>query len=72
MSTYHCEDCGWSGSIDDMDRLDDIHERVLPGELMAAGQCPECGSLIGISDDDVPDYTIRDCLKLAAKRGITL
>jgi hypothetical protein len=26
--------------------IDCIWERVLPGEIMPAGQCPECGALI--------------------------
>lgn len=66
---YHCHDCGWSGIEADLASIDDIHERVATGELMAAGQCPPCGSLVSVADDDVPDYTLESVAKIMQQRG---
>jgi predicted RNA-binding Zn-ribbon protein involved in translation (DUF1610 family) len=68
---YQCEndECNWEGPISEMAEIDDIHERVMPGELVAAGCCPECGDLIGIADEDVPDYTVDNCIEIARSRG---
>ena len=66
---YVCEDCEWAGSDQELDAISDIHERVLVGELLAAGCCPECGSLIACSDGDVPDYTLEKCVGIARARG---
>lgn len=72
MSThvYNCEDCDWKGVIGQMGLIQDVEDRVAVGELMAAGQCPECGSLIGVADADVPDYTVENCVKIATECGI--
>ena len=67
---YECEECEWRGVRNDMNSIRDIEERVLPGEFMAAGECPECGALISIADDDVPDYVIEDAIRLALSRGL--
>lgn len=61
---YKCEDCEWRGVRDDMNSIRDIEERVSPGE------CPECGALISIADDDIPDYVIDDAIRLALSRGL--
>lgn len=40
-----CQDCLWEGEEADCDPIDDIFERVSPGEPMPSGQCPLCGAL---------------------------
>lgn len=68
VTRYAC-DCDWEGTVDDMDLIDDADERVCMGELMAAGQCPECGSLIEVDDADVPDYVLRQVADIMRQRG---
>lgn len=67
---YRCEDCGWTGDMHDMHCIDDLEQRVMPGELMAAGQCPKCRSLIPVDDEDVPGHTIEACIRIARSRGL--
>jgi hypothetical protein len=40
-----CQDCQWKGDEADCDAIEDIFERVDPGEPMPSGQCPKCGAL---------------------------
>lgn len=67
---YECDTCEFKGFIDELDDIDEVLERVLIGELMAAGQCPECGALMSVHDNDVPDYVLKDCVRLAKARGL--
>jgi hypothetical protein len=64
------EEGPFTGTIDELDEIDDIHERVAPGEFMAAGCCPVCGNMLGVDDADVPDYTIRNAIEIARARGL--
>lgn len=41
-TVYECQNCNWKGFREDMDVLRDADQRVDVGELMAAGECPEC------------------------------
>lgn len=65
---YKCE-CGYVGCIDDLDGIKDIHERVAPGEFMAAGCCPDCGQMFSIADVDIPDYTLESAVAILERRG---
>lgn len=69
---YECEDCVWKGSIDDMAPISNPEERVAVGEFHPAGQCPSCGSLIGVADADIPDYTLENAAQLLKARGWTV
>jgi hypothetical protein len=40
-----CGNCGWAGRQSQLKPIQDIFERVAPGEIMPAGECPECGAL---------------------------
>jgi len=40
-----CENCGKLWDEDDLDPIEDLYERVFPGEVMPYGQCPECGAV---------------------------
>lgn len=66
---YQCDECHWTGELDDVAAIDDVEERVAPGELHPAGQCPECGALISVNDEDVPDYTLQACAEIMRTRG---
>lgn len=44
-----CQNCDWRGPVHKADRVHDIWSRVAPGEIMPAGDCPECGALVHLS-----------------------
>lgn len=46
MEKIQCADCNWQGSSWDAEYIEDIYDRVSPGDVMPWGQCPDCGSLI--------------------------
>lgn len=41
-----CQDCNWKGTVRQTEPLAPryLPERVLPGDIMPAGECPECGA----------------------------
>lgn len=43
--THYCQNCDWRGTESQLDDIQDLHQRVDPGEPMPAGECPECGAL---------------------------
>jgi len=43
---YVCDNCSSEWTKDDLDVVDNIEDRVMPGEPMPAGQCPKCGSVL--------------------------
>ena len=57
--TATCQDCGWQGPVEDTLEFRHLHERVLPGDVMPAGDCPEegCGgaAMLDGEDDGEPD-----------------
>ena len=38
--TATCQACGWHGLADDTRELRDVCDRVQPGDVMPAGECP--------------------------------
>jgi len=42
---YRCQDCESTWSVDALDPITHLIQRVGPGEIMPAGQCPECGAV---------------------------
>ena len=73
---YKCDgydgetDCTWQGRQEQMANIVDLDERVAVGELMAAGQCPNCGNMFSVHDDEVPYHTIMHCVEIAKKNGL--
>lgn len=65
---FHCANCDWRGTASALAPIDDIGERVQEGELHPSGQCPKCDCLIEVPDTAVPDYTVRDCVRIHAQR----
>lgn len=40
-----CQNCSWQGPRADAHPINDITQRVDPGEPMPSGECPKCGAL---------------------------
>mgnify|MGYP000865274880 CR=1 FL=1 len=40
-----CDDCGWTGALEETQPIRDFWSRVEPGGIMPAGECPRCGVL---------------------------
>ena len=43
IETATCQSCSWTGPVEDTKELRDVRDRVLPGDVMPAGECPEEG-----------------------------
>ena len=52
-----CDDCGEETMSQDLDMVTDLEERVSPGFICPAGQCPHCGALAYYADAAAPDYS---------------
>lgn len=50
-----CEDCGVILGPRAMMPVEDLSSRVEPGEPMPAGQCPECGGLVHLIEEEGED-----------------
>ena len=57
IETATCGDCGWAGQAQATRELRDFWDRVMPGDTMPAGQCPNegCGGLAMLDADDDKD-----------------
>lgn len=51
-----CQNCDWEGLESELYLLADVHQRVAPGEVMPAGECPECGAVAHLKDDEEPEW----------------
>jgi hypothetical protein len=40
-----CQNCEWTGDDSETKNIEDVFDRVEPGEIMPYGECPECGAL---------------------------
>ena len=49
---WRCPNCGHACHERDATPISDIFERVEPGEIMPAGECPLCGALLESTDPD--------------------
>lgn len=55
-----CADCDWTGNEEECNPIQHISERVGAGEIMPAGECPECGAVAHlISDEDAEERGYR-------------
>ena len=55
---YTCDECKYkTDDIEDLEEIQDLQERVSVGEIYPAGECPECGALVGAADADVASGT---------------
>ena len=58
MPTATCQYCGWNGPADRCGPLKNAWERVQPGDVMPAGECPEC-SASAMLDENSAEPCIR-------------
>jgi hypothetical protein len=47
-----CNDCGSEFVHQDLEPIKHLHSRVLPGDVMPVGQCPECGGTCRSMDEE--------------------
>ncbi len=47
-----CADCGALTRFGNLDPIENPEQRIGAGEEVPAGQCPECGALAHLPDDD--------------------
>lgn len=47
-----CQDCDWQGPASALDMVSEIEERIAAGEIVPAGQCPECGALASLDEPE--------------------
>ena len=61
VETATCRDCGWTGPAGHTRELRDFWDRVLPGDVMPAGQCPvlSCAGLAMLDEDREPVVDLR-------------
>jgi hypothetical protein len=64
-----CPECGHECDAMALGDVEQLDERVSPGELCPLGQCPKCQALIEVPDEDVPNYTLDICANIMRKRG---
>jgi predicted RNA-binding Zn-ribbon protein involved in translation (DUF1610 family) len=68
-----CGDCNKEFNSQDLDMVDDFEERVSPGEIVPAGQCPDCGALAHYRDQKAPDwspqYKLLRCVEILARNA---
>ena len=54
MREVECQDCGWEGPEEEMDNewpaIPHIKDRISPGEIVPAGECPLCGALCHLKE----------------------
>ncbi len=49
-ASAECQNCDWRGDPAECRPLQDVLDRVDPGEVMPIGECPECGCVCHFSD----------------------
>jgi hypothetical protein len=52
-----CGDCDWAGPAGELLQASDLDERLDPGSIVPAGECPKCGSLAYYTDEAAPEWT---------------
>jgi hypothetical protein len=74
-TVYECQECDWTGTLDDVNGIHHIHhieEYLEPGDLTPAGVCPECRAVIGVEDPDIPHHTLYHVGVTMRMRGWTV
>ena len=53
VETATCQDCGWQGPVEETKEFRNVWDRVLPGDVMPAGECPAegCGGAAMLNAD---------------------
>lgn len=45
MEYHQCQNCEKNWTEDELKEIKHLEQRVLPGEIMPSGECPECGAV---------------------------
>lgn len=45
-----CQDCDWQGPASALLMVASVEERITAGEIVPAGECPECGALAHLDE----------------------
>lgn len=55
MKEFQCQNCSEQYHLDDLNPIQDIFERVAPGEIMPGGECPDpdCGAVCHLTAEDL-------------------
>ena len=64
-----CDDCEWTGLGHMLNQVSDIEERIDPGAEVPAGQCPKCGALAYVTEDNATYYNKKYSVDLTRKNG---
>ena len=53
VETATCQDCGWQGPVEETKEFRNVWDRILPGDIMPAGECPAegCGGAAMLDAD---------------------
>ena len=46
-----CDNCRLYCAVSELDLIDDLEQRLDPGSVVPAGQCPSCGALAYLRRD---------------------
>jgi hypothetical protein len=44
MTKVECNNCEWTGGVDELDECADLLQRLEPGDIFPMGDCPKCGA----------------------------
>ena len=50
-----CQNCDWTGFASDLLSICDAEERIFPGEIVPAGECPDCGALAHLNEENTTE-----------------
>ena len=68
-----CQNCDWTGTEDQTHELRDIWSRVEPGDVMPAGECPECDSAAMLSEGtSALAFNVLHLVRLARTANLTV
>ena len=69
---HKCDNCGivWTG--DELERIEDIENRIDPGSIVPSGECPECGALCYPVETDSYEFlsACKDIMKYVDRNGL--
>lgn len=54
LPKVECSNCDWKGTDNDiaLDGVEDLLQRIDPGSEVPSGECPDCGSLAYVVEDE--------------------
>ena len=70
--TATCQDCGWRGPVEDTKELRNVWDRVHPGDVMPAGECPVegCGGAAMLDDAEAAGPRVQPVCNTCGGTGV--